>query len=146
MLSILSFHQPLLFRWQMTEGAIATTVTTIMFRTHPQHLSNCWSSKLNFLGPCSKSWYKCKTSTNWCNQRKQDPHQGRERVTPRMMLVQHRRSMQQKRQHLITKKVLRQLKQPQCVSIVDKLVILPIDAPIDVSVLLLHRTPTIYKF
>jgi hypothetical protein len=38
--SVLSFPQPLLLRWQMMEGAIATTVTTMMFRTHPQHLSN----------------------------------------------------------------------------------------------------------
>jgi hypothetical protein len=27
-LTMLSFHQPLLFRWQMTEGAITTTATT----------------------------------------------------------------------------------------------------------------------
>jgi hypothetical protein len=38
--SVLPFPQPLLFRWQMTEGAIATTVTTMTFRTHPQHLRN----------------------------------------------------------------------------------------------------------
>jgi hypothetical protein len=62
------------------------------------------------------------------------------------MLVQHKRSMQPKRQHPITKKILRQLKQPQRVSIVDRLVILPIDAPIHISVLLIHRTPTTYKF
>jgi hypothetical protein len=61
-------------------------------------------------------------------------------------LVQHERSMQPKRQYPITKKVLRQLKQSQHMSIMDRLVILPIDAPLDVSVLLLHRTPTTYKF
>jgi hypothetical protein len=46
-----------------------------------------------------------------------------------MMMARHRRSMQSKRQHPITKEDLRQLKQPQHVSIVDRLVIMPIDAP-----------------
>jgi hypothetical protein len=59
---------------------------------------------------------------------------------------QHRRSMQPKRQHPIKKKVPRQLKQPQRVSIVDRLVILPIDAPLNVIVLHLHPTPTTNKF
>jgi hypothetical protein len=50
-----------------------------------------------------------------------------------------------KGQHPITKKVLRQLKQPRCVSIMDRLVILPIDAQIHVSVPPLHLTPTDLK-
>jgi hypothetical protein len=62
-----------------------------------------------------------------------------------MILARHRRSMQPKRKHPITKEVLRQLKRPRCFSIVDRLVILPIDALIDVSVLLLHHTSTDLK-
>jgi hypothetical protein len=47
----------------------------------------------------------------------------------RMMLARRRRSMQSKRQHPITKEFLPQLKRLQCVSIVDRLVIFPMDAP-----------------
>jgi hypothetical protein len=46
-----------------------------------------------------------------------------------MMLARHRRSMQSKRQHPITNEDLHRLKQLRRVSIVDRLFIMPIDAP-----------------
>jgi hypothetical protein len=129
----------------MTGVVIPTKATTMTLRSHPQCSSSCWSSKLNYFRLCSKSWCKCKMSTNWCNLWKQDPHRERERVIPRMMFVRRRRSMQPERQHPIIKEVSRQLKQSWRVSIVDMLVILPIYAPIDVRVAPLHCTPTYLK-
>jgi hypothetical protein len=53
----------------------------------------------------------------------EDPHQERERVIPMMILARRRRSMQPKRQYPLTTEV------PRHVSNVERLAILPIDAP-----------------
>jgi hypothetical protein len=57
----------------------------------------------------------------------------------------HKINAIEKKQHPTTKKVLRQLKQPQCVSSVHRLVIMPIDVLNHVRVPPLHLTPTYLK-
>jgi hypothetical protein len=60
---------------------------------------------------------------NQLMQSVEDPHQERERVIPMMILARRRRSMQPKRQYPLTTEV------PRHVSNVERLAILPIDAP-----------------
>jgi hypothetical protein len=126
----------------MTEGEIATTVTTMTFRTHPQHLRNLLTIQAQLLQTMQQILVQMQDVNQLIQSMEARPSSVKRKSNTQDDVGPTSKINATERQHPITKKVLRSLKQPQHVSIGDRLVILPIDAPIDISVLLLHLTPT----